>query len=341
MTSTLVREIPFGFSENDPKIGWGILKTRVEESDLLNRQPLFYLSTIAFDLTLLVCGMAFVTLLGSLWLVPVVAVYFAFVVTRWGFLLHDAGHVQIFSTVRANDKVGLFASLVTGGGYSWWKFAHNQHHKYPNDPKYDPDAKAVILELITKIRSSNIPGVSLFVTSPVLFAIGMRGVAFIWLKLLSIKYLIDGKARYQLVETVIFLLHHSLYFVGLLWFLGSVGTIEFVVIHHIATGFYFASIFAPNHKGMAVFEDSRSLDFLTLQVSTTRNTISGRIGNIFTGGLAQQTEHHLFATMPRNNLPQAEKMCREEIEKVGLTFTKVSFWRAQKEALAAFRVNKA
>ncbi len=50
------------------------------------------------------------------------------------------------------------------------------------------------------------------------------------------------------------------------------------------------------------------MDFLRRQVLTARNIYGGFFNDFWYGGLNYQVEHHLFPSMPRNNLKKAQKI---------------------------------
>jgi fatty acid desaturase len=76
------------------------------------------------------------------------------------------------------------------------------------------------------------------------------------------------------------------------------------------TGLYLGTIFAPNHKGMPVLEKENSWDFLHRQVLTARNVYAHPLTDFWYGGLNYQIEHHLFPSMARNKLKEAQSVVR-------------------------------
>ena len=82
--------------------------------------------------------------------------------------------------------------------------------------------------------------------------------------------------------------------------------------------------FAPNHKGMPVFDKDSGMDFFRLQVLTSRNVKPHPITDLVYGGLNYQIEHHLFPNMPRNNLRKAQKIVREFCQEKSITYHETS-----------------
>jgi len=71
---------------------------------------------------------------------------------------------------------------------------------------------------------------------------------------------------------------------------------------------------------MATYDANARPDFWKLQVTTTRNITGGHglpqaFVDWFCGGLQYQVDHHLFPTIPRNNLKKAHDLihsfCKE------------------------------
>jgi hypothetical protein len=84
----------------------------------------------------------------------------------------------------------------------------------------------------------------------------------------------------------------------------------FVVIHQGLFGLYLGCSFAPNHKGMPALSPAQNADYLLRQVLTSRNVHGHWLTDFALGGLNYQIEHHLFPSMPRCNLPAAQRIVR-------------------------------
>ncbi len=122
------------------------LSRRIKEAGLLDRRRGYYALAIAALGGLLVAALVAFVLIGDSWWQLTVAAVLAVVFTQLGFLGHDAGHRQIFSSRRANDSVGLLSgTLLIGMSFSWWLGKHNRHHSHPNQVDADPDIGAGVL----------------------------------------------------------------------------------------------------------------------------------------------------------------------------------------------------
>src|SRR5215469_10284058 len=67
-------------------------------------------------------------------------------------------------------------------------------------------------------------------------------------------------------------------------------------------------------------DDNSRLDFLRAQVLTSRNIRGSWWADIICRSLNYQIEHHLFPTMARNRMTQANKIVREYCEQVGVAY---------------------
>jgi fatty acid desaturase len=130
----------------------------------------------------------------------------------------------------------------------------------------------------------------------------------------------------------------GLHFVAFGWMLTFVGgpwlATGFTATFLAVFGVYNSSVFASNHKGMPLTEDGKRLDFFREQVVTSRNVNGHRITDFWYGGLNYQIEHHLFPTMPRNNLPKAQAIVREFCAERGVPHYSTSLVTAYREGLA-------
>src|ERR1039457_4658175 len=116
------------------------LSRQVKQAGLLDRRPGYYVWKITVNALLLAAGWAAFVLVGNSWWQLAVAAFLAVMFTQAGFLGHDAGHKQMFSSRRANYVLGiLHGNLGIGLSYGWWVDKHNRHHAHPNTEGADPD----------------------------------------------------------------------------------------------------------------------------------------------------------------------------------------------------------
>ena len=137
--------------------------------------------------------------------------------------------------------------------------------------------------------------------------------------------------------------HYVLYGTVLVGALGMSGALMFALVHHALTGLYMATIFAPNHKGMPLAPTSNAAtEFLRDQVLTARNIRGNRFIDFVYGGLNYQIEHHLFPSMPRNNLRRAHSFVQAYCVLHGVAYHETSLHESWREIVAHFgRVSRA
>src|SRR5205823_9980811 len=125
------------------------------------------------------------------------------------------------------------------------------------------------------------------------------------IRLASVLTLVSGRARYPAMEAIGMSVHFVLYAGLLFTVLAPLQALAFILIHQGVMGFYMGSVFAPNHKGMALIDKDEPIDFFHRQVLTTRNVKPNFLIDYLLGGLNYQIEHHLFPGIPRNKLSEA------------------------------------
>src|ERR1700730_10409249 len=115
-------------------------------SGMMEKDPSYYVVKILLNLCLLAFGLGLIIAFRGTWIQIFSSALLAFTFTQVGFVVHDAGHQQIFSSARKNRVVSLIhANLLLGLSCSWWMNTHNQHHRSPNQLDMDPDIDFVVL----------------------------------------------------------------------------------------------------------------------------------------------------------------------------------------------------
>ena len=234
--------------------------------------------------------------------------------TQIGMLGHDVAHRQVFRKGRWIAICGwILGNLLMGISYTWWTRKHNLHHANPNHITDDPDANYPMFALFPEqaAQRSRWAQPLIAIQAYLYPALGM--FAFATLRAPSIELLFRRNAPRRIPQAIGLALHWTLYGL-LLWQLGGWGqALTFLIVSQVTFGWYNVSVFAPNHKGMMMISDDEPLDFLRTQVLTARNVRGSRFVDFWYGGLNYQVEHHLFPTMPRNQLhnaqPLVERFC--------------------------------
>jgi fatty acid desaturase len=310
------------------------LKSVIKQQKLLDRQPAYYTCKILLTLSMLALSLTFLLITDSFWLQLLNAAYLAFVSTQLAFIGHDAGHRQIFQSARKSDLLGLIiANLILGLSRGWWVDKHNQHHANPNHIDLDPDVDFPILVFSDEQASSkrgltrSIVKYQAYCFFPLLMLEAFN------LRVHSIRFLVQRKAKYLLIEALLLVAHFALYFGLLFYLLGVWQAVLFIVIHQALFGLYLGSVFAPNHKGMPVLDKDSQVDFLRRQVLTSRNLKAHRVTDFLFGPLGCQIEHHLFPTMPRNNQRKAEKFVKAFCRERSIAYHETSVLQSYREIL--------
>jgi len=227
----------------------------------------------------------------------------------------------------------LMGDMLIGLSYSWWIGKHNQHHVYPNQFEMDPDldipaicfsqedalGKRKLRRLLASYQAYAFFPLMLFV-----------GIDF---QRTSIFYVLRKQGKDRQLEVALLLIHYLLYF-GLIFFqMAFWQGVVFILVNQALFGLYIGSIFAPNHKGMPMLEKSSKIDFLERQVLTARNVSSHPFIDFWYGGLNYQIEHHLFPSMPRNNLKEAQKVIKLFCQKHEITYHETGMFQSYREIL--------
>jgi fatty acid desaturase len=311
------------------------LKRRVEAAGLMKKRPGYYTLMLITNSVLFVgCLWAF-TLVHSAWATALLAAVLGFVSGQLGFQLHDSGHRQMFPSRRLNTVVGI----VTGNGllgmsHGWWVDKHNRHHGNPNNVDLDPDIDIGVIAYSEEQAIAK-RGLSRWIVrhQAGLFFLLLFGLAWT-MHVASVRFIVGTREKLRWVEAAALALH-ALAFPALLFLMvGPWRALLVIVIQKCVGGFYLASVFAPNHKGMPQIEKGEELDFLRSQVLTSRNVRSNPITDLLYGSLNYQIEHHLFPTMPRCNIRRAHKIVRDYCGEVGVPYYETSIYRSYREILS-------
>ena len=314
------------------------LNARVRDAGLLDPRRDYYLLKVTVNLLLLAGCYAAVVLVGNSWWQLPVAVAMAGAFVQTGFVGHDVGHKQITKAKRLSEVLGmLHMNLGIGAAYGWWINHHNRHHSSPNNLDLDPDTvrRPVIFdedELATKYRTPFRRFVIRFQSVMFFVLLGHEAYRIRSAGVLAAR---AGVLRAPALELTLVGLHFAGYLSAVLLSMSPVKAVAFILLHQVLFGLYLGAVFAPNHKGMAVYRSETDLDWLHRQVLTARNIRSSRFTDFVYGGLNYQIEHHLFPSMPRVNLRRVRPIVKEYCRQHGLPYEEVSAF-ASYAAVARF-----
>ena len=88
---------------------------------------------------------------------------------------------------------------------------------------------------------------------------------------------------------------------------------------------------------MPVLESGSGWDFLRRQVLTSRNVTGGPVVTVALGGLNYQIEHHLFPSMPSQNLHRARPLVRRFCAQQDLPYAETTLIASYRQALTYLR----
>jgi fatty acid desaturase len=310
------------------------LMRQVKQAGLLDRRRRYYFAKIATTAAMLAAGWTAFVLLGESWWQLAVAGFLAVVFTQIGFLGHDAGHHQIFSSKRANYLVGLLhGNLAIGLSYGWWVDKHNRHHAHPNQEDKDPDIDISALAF-TAGQAGTKQGLVRFIARHQRYLFfPLLLLEAVQLHASSVRALVRPGMRNRWWETAMLGVHAAGYLGVVLLVLSPVKAAVFIVVQQALFGLYLGCSFAPNHKGMPMLAADDQTDFLRRQVLTSRNVRGGPLVDFALGSLNYQIEHHLFPNMPRPNLRRSQVMIRAFCQQHDLSYCETTLLRSYAQAL--------
>ena len=309
------------------------LRQLVRERGLLDRQLLYYTYKTLSTLGLLAISLTVLALVDTLWVQLMNAVFLGFVFAQIGFIGHDAGHRQIFRSVRNNEIVALVICFMLAFDRSWWLDKHNRHHNNPNNVDLDPDTDFPVLAF-TKEQALKKKGFFRFIVKYQAFLFyPMLLLEGLGLRLAGVQYVLANKIKYPIAEPLLMMGHLAAYFGLLFFFLSAWHAVLFFMIHQAVFGLIVGSAFAPNHKGMLMVGENDELDFFRRQVLTSRNVKGHPFTDFWYGGLNYQIEHHLFPNMPRNRLGEAQKVAKAFCKEHSVPYHETGVVQSQKEIL--------
>lgn len=310
------------------------LKKLIKHNGLLDKQPIYYTYKLITTLGMLALSVALLFAIRNFWFQIFNAILLAVASAQLGFLGHDAGHRQIFHSTRKNEILTLITgNLLIGMSNGWWLTKHNQHHSHPNEVDMDPDIDLGVLAFSEEDVRSKRGLQRLIVKHQKYFFFPLLSLLGMDLQQRSAVYLLQHKDKYRGIEALLLVLHHLLYFSMLFFCLNPWQAVIFLAIHQMLFGIFLGSAFAPNHKGMPLLEKGSRIDFLRRQVLTSRNVSGGFFNDFWYGGLNYQVEHHLFPSMPRNNLRKAQKIVRAFCQERAIAYYETNIIQSFREIL--------
>jgi fatty acid desaturase len=294
--------------------GFRELALEVRSAGLLNRRLGYYSAKIGLTVVFYAACWAAFVVVGNSWATLGLAGFLGVMGTQLGFIGHDAGHQQVFSSRRANRLLGLaVGNALIGLCFGWWVPKHSAHHAHPNEVGRDPDIGDGLL-IFDPAGGDATPARRLARLlarwqAPLFFPLML--LRSVGLYVSGLQYLLRRRDRAALAEGILVVAHVAVFLTAVLLVLSPVKALVFVLVEQAVFSVYLGCSFAPNHKAMPVIPADARVGFARRQVVTARNVRGGLLTTFMLGGLNYQIEHHLFPSMPRPNLKRAQRLVRE------------------------------
>jgi fatty acid desaturase len=310
-----------------------VLRREVIAAGLLERAYGYYAWRSATSFGLLCIGFATALVLPvAAWSVVVTGALLAFGSVQVALIGHDAGHLAVFRSARANWTLGwLCWSLTLGVGFWYWYDRHNRHHASTNDLTADPDLQwaGLVAYSDDALRSRPRRPRWLIRRQALLGPLYTLGLAFAFRAegwTYALRRLHGPRRALEIVCLLLSVLVWAWPALLLGW-----GWLAIFVFGQVLAGLYLALAIAPNHKGMPTWPADAEVSFLERQVLSSRNVVAHPLTDFVFGGLNYQIEHHLFPTMPRINFARARQIVRPFCCAHGLPYQEMG-------ALASYRL---
>jgi fatty acid desaturase len=315
------------------------LRRAIVEAQLLERAYAYYLWRGSLSFVLLGVGIGLAVALppsGVALLVAAPAIAFGSV--QVALIGHDAGHLAVFKTLRANSLLGSVCwTLALGISFAYWCDRHNRHHALTNDARADPDLQWAGLVAYSEVMASTRPHRSTWLSryqailGPLYalflpFAFRFEGWQFTLRCLRGPRR--GAEVTLMVISTIAWLAPAAVF--GWWW-------IVVFCASQILAGLYLALAIAPNHKGMPIWPSGTVLSFLERQVLSSRNVTPNPVGDFVFGGLNYQIEHHLFPTMPRNRFGAARELVKPYCAAHGLAYLEMGAFASYRLVVAELR----
>lgn len=144
-----------------------------------------------------------------------------------------------------------------------------------------------------------------------------------------------GPKKYRHLEQVTLIIHYLWHAVLFLSTMSPLRALLVMLVAQGVCGLLLALVFGVGHNGMTVYDaDAPRVDFLTQQITTTRNVESSWFTDWFCGGLQYQIEHHLFPSMPRHNLGKMAPLTKDIAQQLGVKYHVTGLFAGTQEVLA-------
>ncbi|KAI6215953.1 hypothetical protein M3Y94_00445600 [Aphelenchoides besseyi] len=324
------------------------LRIRVRTIGLLNGSHTFFARK--FMESLLLIGIALLLQYHTYYIASALVMGLAW--QQLGWMIHEYCHHQHFKNHNFNDFMSLIVgNLLQGFSSGGWKNQHNIHHAATNVVGRDGDLDlmpffaTVISDL--KLLDASSWVLQMLPYQHLYWTFSMPLLRLSWL-LQSIQFVstmntnfYDIHRQRARIEQLTLSIHWLLVFTQLSYLPDLQTVMIYFFTSQLFGGFLLAHVVTFNHYSTDKFPYNASIieNYPCLQVYTTRNMRSDQFHFIdwLWGGLNYQIEHHLFPTMPRNNLCKVVPLVREFCEKHDLPYMVDDYWTGWKYEIEQLR----
>ncbi|KAL3692140.1 hypothetical protein R1sor_005791 [Riccia sorocarpa] len=309
------------------------LRTVLMRSQLFRSSKTYYVSKSLTNFAILAASLAVISWSKSLSAVLFSSFLLGLFWQQCGWLSHDYLHHQVTENRSFNTYLGglFWGNFMQGFSVGWWRTKHNVHHAATNecDEKYqpiDPDIDTVPLlawskEILATVDDQfmrSLISVQHLLFFPLLFLARFSWLHSSWNH--ASTYEMPQYMRWAEKTTIVG--HYATLLTIAFYVLPVPQALCWLFLSQLFSGALLSIVFVISHNGMDVYNDPR--DFVTAQLSSTRNIQGNFFNDWFTGGLNRQIEHHLFPSLPRHNLAKVAPYVKALCSKHNLHYEELS-----------------
>ncbi|CAL1544209.1 unnamed protein product [Lymnaea stagnalis] len=316
------------------------IRRTVEDMGLFKASIPFFTFIMLHIFVLELLGWLIVYYFGASWSSLLVAsIFLVSAQAQAGWAQHDYGHLSVFSSSKVNHGIHIFLlNFFKGVSSSWWNYRHYLHHAKPNTIRKDPDIRMEMFFLLGKTlpkewgkkKKGFMPYVHqhkywFMVMPPLLLPLYFN---------YEVPYFLWSRKLYgEMFWMATFFARYIMIFYP---FLGIGGSFLLYFWVRFLESHWFVWTTQMSHIPMSVDYDQDE-DWVTSQLKATCNVDQSLFNDWFSGHLNFQIEHHLFPTMPRNNLHKTTSLVKSLCKKHGLNYQSKSLFQAMSDVVGSLK----
>ncbi|KAK2178957.1 hypothetical protein NP493_521g00005 [Ridgeia piscesae] len=343
LRTLVIGQVKGGTSDTLPIIeDFRKLRKTVEDMGLFKPSKTFFTFIMLHIFAAEFIGWFIMWYFGTGWVPFVIGACFLTIAqNQTGWSQHDYGHLSVLPTNRLNHWMHIFLiNFMKGASSDWWNYRHNNHHAKPNVIHKDPDIRLDYLLLVGKVLpvewGKKKKGVMPYNHQHWYFYMTLPPLLLpLYFNFEIPYYLIRRKRWTEIFWTSTFFLRYQLMFNSMLGFAGVFGLFMFV---RFLESHWFVWATQMSHLPCEV--DHEKLDnWVSMQLRATCNIEGSLFNDWFSGHLNYQIEHHLFPTMPRNNLCKAVPLVRSLCKKHNIPYICKPLWQGFTDIIGSLKAS--